>query len=127
MKVLIFFLFSFIYVWQVQTGPENLYYKHNVSAITLRQKQAMNVLASELISNGKRCTVMGHAAHSEGTTQFAWNISKLRAEKVMAYLKLKKVPASQLRIQSFGYSRPIGSNDTEEGRAQNRRVELNVN
>ena len=126
MKILILFFFNFISGGQIQTGPENMYFKHNVSVIAPAQEQVLNGLASELIKSGKRCTIMGHAAHSEGTAQFAMNLSKLRAEKVLAYLRLKRVPKAQLKIQSFGYSKPIGSNATEEGRSQNRRVEFLV-
>ena len=40
------------------------------------------------------------------------------------YLISKGVKASRLSARGYGESRPVASNDTEEGRAENRRVEL---
>lgn len=51
-------------------------------------------------------------------------LSKNRAETVSSYLQLFGVHKKRLVSNGFGESKPIASNDTEEGRAQNRRVEL---
>ena len=53
-------------------------------------------------------------------------LSKARAEAVLAYLVGAGVPADRLTAVGYGASRPIASNDTEEGRAQNRRIEFSV-
>ena len=49
-----------------------------------------------------------------------------RAEGLKALLVKKGIPAEKISIASFGSELPIGSNETEEGRYRNRRVELNV-
>ena len=48
------------------------------------------------------------------------------AEAVAAYLVGKGIAAERLRATSYGSSRPVATNSTEEGRAENRRVEFSV-
>ncbi|MCI0416976.1 OmpA family protein [bacterium] len=52
-------------------------------------------------------------------------LSKKRAESVKAYLVSNfKIDAARLTTDGFGETKPIAKNDTDQGRAQNRRVEL---
>lgn len=51
-------------------------------------------------------------------------LSSARAGAVMRYLMSKGVPENIMSAQGFGETRPVASNDTEQGRAQNRRVEI---
>jgi outer membrane protein OmpA-like peptidoglycan-associated protein len=63
---------------------------------------------------------------SVGTESFNQQLSEQRAEGVRSYLTQQGVPASSTTATGFGKNRPIASNDTSEGRQQNRRVELIV-
>jgi outer membrane protein OmpA-like peptidoglycan-associated protein len=63
---------------------------------------------------------------SVGTEAFNQELSEHRAEGVRSYLTQQGVPESSTTATGFGKSRPIASNDTSEGRQQNRRVELVV-
>jgi outer membrane protein OmpA-like peptidoglycan-associated protein len=63
---------------------------------------------------------------SVGTDLFNQQLSEQRAEGVRSYLTQQGVPASSTTATGFGKTRPIASNDTPEGRQQNRRVELVV-
>jgi outer membrane protein OmpA-like peptidoglycan-associated protein len=65
--------------------------------------------------------------HTDNVGKPAYNLelSKKRAESVKAYLITNfKIDPSRLTTNGFGDSKPIAKNDTEPGRAQNRRVEL---
>jgi len=53
-------------------------------------------------------------------------LSESRAGAVMDYLAKQNIPAASMTSRGFGMSQPIASNDTAEGRQQNRRVELVV-
>ena len=53
-----------------------------------------------------------------------WELSSARATDVLRFLVSKGVPANTISAQGFGDSRPVASNDTAEGRAKNRRVEV---
>src|SRR5690242_8519352 len=63
---------------------------------------------------------------SVGTEAFNQQLSEQRAESVRSYLTQQGVPESSTTATGFGKTRPIASNDTSEGRQQNRRVELIV-
>ena len=52
------------------------------------------------------------------------NLSRDRANSVKTYLVNSGVDANRLNVKAFGESRPVASNETEEGRIQNRRVEI---
>lgn len=63
---------------------------------------------------------------SVGTESFNQQLSEQRAEGVRTYLTQQGVPESSTTARGFGKSHPIASNDTSDGRQQNRRVELIV-
>ena len=65
--------------------------------------------------------VQGHT-DSRGTDEYNMGLSEKRAAAVATYLKGKGVPASRIRTKGFGETAPVATNDTDEGRAQNRRV-----
>ncbi len=64
--------------------------------------------------------------HTDATGSDAHNqaLSQKRAESVAAYLRSAGIEAGRLKTVGFGESKPVADNDTELGRAQNRRVEL---
>src|ERR1700758_3548109 len=53
-------------------------------------------------------------------------LSQKRADNVMQFMISQGVNASLISAQGFGEADPVASNDTEDGRAQNRRVELTL-
>lgn len=69
--------------------------------------------------------VEGHT-DSKGTDAYNLKLSRRRADAVRGYLVKHGVSPTRIRAEGFGESKPVASNDTEEGRAQNRRVELRV-
>lgn len=69
--------------------------------------------------------VYGHT-DSTGSDAFNQTLSENRARTVMNYLITQGVPAARLRSQGFGETMPVASNDTPEGRARNRRVEIKI-
>jgi OOP family OmpA-OmpF porin len=67
--------------------------------------------------------IQGYADNT-GTAEYNQWLSERRAKKVMDYLVTKGIVPERLEAKGYGSTRPVASNATEEGRAQNRRVEL---
>jgi outer membrane protein OmpA-like peptidoglycan-associated protein len=67
--------------------------------------------------------VEGHT-DSVGSDEYNQELSEHRAESVRDYFVQQGIPANAIEARGFGKSEPIASNDTAEGRQQNRRVEL---
>jgi outer membrane protein OmpA-like peptidoglycan-associated protein len=67
--------------------------------------------------------VQGHT-DSKGSLSYNKNLSQQRAEIVTKYLNTKGIANARLTAKGFGESLPKYENDTESGRAQNRRVEF---
>jgi outer membrane protein OmpA-like peptidoglycan-associated protein len=72
-----------------------------------------------------RLEVRGHSDTS-GTDEINWALSKQRAAAVVDYLVTRQVPADRLHPTAFAATVPLASNDTPDGRAANRRVELAI-
>lgn len=65
----------------------------------------------------------GHSSQ-EGTAQHNMSLSVDRANAVKSYLVNAGVDGANLTVKGYGETKPIASNDTDEGRAKNRRVEF---
>ncbi|MFZ5562531.1 MAG: OmpA family protein [Thermodesulfobacteriota bacterium] len=73
---------------------------------------------------GLKLEVQGHT-DSRGSAAFNQALSEQRAGAVVRYFVSKGIAADRLVAKGFGPSQPVATNDTPEGRAENRRVELN--
>jgi outer membrane protein OmpA-like peptidoglycan-associated protein len=65
--------------------------------------------------------IQGHT-DSKGADDYNMKLSERRASAVANYLRGKGVASGRVRIKGYGETAPVASNDTEDGRAQNRRV-----
>lgn len=72
-----------------------------------------------------RMQIHGHT-DNRGAHDMNMKLSKDRAASVLNYLKSKGIAANRLESDGFGPDRPKTTNDTEEGRAKNRRVEFRI-
>ncbi len=70
-------------------------------------------------------SVEGHT-DSRANDNFNLNLSRKRAAAVVKWLVDHGIDAARLTSQGFGETKPIDSNDTDEGRQNNRRVEFRI-
>ena len=73
-------------------------------------------------------TIIAVAGHTDSVGSESYNktLSTNRAQSVAKYLKSKNVVDARIEVIGFGETMPIADNSTEEGRTQNRRVELTL-
>ena len=69
--------------------------------------------------------ISGHT-DNVGSYEHNQTLSENRAKSVVEYLRKSSVTEDRITYRGYGFSKPIASNDTEEGKAQNRRTELKI-
>jgi OmpA-OmpF porin, OOP family len=87
-------------------------------------------LLDRLIEIAMRCPaadieIAGHT-DTDGEDAFNQALSEKRAQSVMDYLVKAGLPASRFTATGYGSSQPVATNDTDEGKAQNRRIDFLV-
>lgn len=85
----------------------------------------LDKIASLIIRTNVKMEIKGHT-DNVGNPDFNMNLSKERAKAVYDYLVEHGVSESRLSYTYYGMTRPLGSNDTDEGRTMNRRVEFEI-
>ena len=89
-------------------------------------RTTLDNVASTLASyNQTYIDVLGHT-DSTGSDAYNQTLSVNRATSVANYLEMRGVARARMGVRGYGETMPIASNDTETGRAQNRRVEIKV-
>lgn len=104
--------------------PGNVTFATNSADLNAGFFDVLNSVAT--VSNEFEQTVIEVAGHTDNTGSESYNqqLSERRAEAVAAYLRTRNVRADRLITVGEGLRRPIASNNTAEGRQQNRRVEI---
>ncbi len=95
-------------------------------AIEPRFQSTLREIAQTL--RGANQTLVDVLGHTDASGGEAANqaLSLARAQAVATSLKARGVVAARLAVKGYGESAPIASNDDEQGRAQNRRIELRI-
>ena len=85
----------------------------------------LDKLAAYLRTNSIRIEIGGHT-DDQGTDDYHDRLSENRAKSVYDYLVAQGIPAARLQYKGYGKRVPVVGNDTEEGRAANRRTEFKI-
>lgn len=94
-------------------------------AVLLPAAQArLGQVADALMANKERTILVEGHTDSQGSDAHNLDLSQRRAEAVRSYLTQRGYNSSLVRAVGIGETRPIADNTTDEGRANNRRVEL---
>ncbi|MBV4358676.1 OmpA family protein, partial [Pinibacter aurantiacus] len=105
---------------------DHMYYAVNKAIILDESKPALDHLAQMLVDNpGMTIEIDGHT-DNVGTKAYNQKLSTARAKNVVDYLVSKGIDAKRLKYKGYGDTKPLDTNDTEEGRAKNRRTEFKV-
>ena len=84
----------------------------------------LDAIAEFLKENDKIAVKIEGHTDNIGSEGYNKNLSERRAKSVGDYLIKKGIDSSRITTEGLGFSKPIASNDTEEGQAQNRRTEI---
>ncbi|MBO7457759.1 MAG: OmpA family protein [Paludibacteraceae bacterium] len=105
---------------------KNLFFATNKTRILARSEEALNDLYMYLARNPQvRIKIVGHT-DSVGKDEANQKLSDGRANEVMKDLIERGIAADRLEAEGRGETQPIDTNDTDEGRQNNRRVEIEI-
>jgi outer membrane protein OmpA-like peptidoglycan-associated protein len=105
---------------------ENILFNTGKATLRTESYAELNKLARLLNENPEvRIEVSGHT-DNVGSAAVNNRLSGQRAESVKGYLEMQGVAADRIESAGYGFERPIAPNNSEEGRAANRRVEIEV-
>ena len=105
---------------------ESVYFKLDRAIIEPRSFELLDNVATVLAAHATLVIQVEGHTDSQGDDTYNLDLSQRRAQAVVDYLAGKGVDRARLRAKGFGETRPIGSNGTRDGRAQNRRVVFTI-
>ena len=106
--------------------PSSITFATNSADLNAQFYNALDGVAMVLKEYEKTVVEVAGHTDSTGSDQYNKALSERRAQSVASYLSSHGVKQSRLITVGAGETRPVASNDTEEGRAANRRVELTI-
>lgn len=110
----------------IKDASAHIYFKTGSAELKEESYKDLDKLVEILKKHPEvRATIEGHTDNT-GNADNNMKLSKARAKSVADYLVSHGEPADHISSEGFGITKPIASNDTPEGRAKNRRVEIVV-
>ncbi len=105
---------------------KNVYFETGSFRLKQESYKELNKLVSILKNNPKsKVEISGHTDNT-GNASANLNLSQNRAKSVYNYVISQGIPKAALQFKGYGQTKPVASNNTDEGRAQNRRTEFRV-
>jgi outer membrane protein OmpA-like peptidoglycan-associated protein len=106
--------------------PSNITFALNSADLNAQFFNALEGVSMVLKEYDKTVVEVAGHTDSSGSDQYNQALSERRAQAVAGYLGTHGVKTQRLITIGAGESHPVASNDTEQGRSQNRRVELTI-
>jgi outer membrane protein OmpA-like peptidoglycan-associated protein len=104
----------------------DMLFERGQATITSGGMRTLDEVAQALNDTQDTMVIVTGYASSEGAEDANLRLSENRANSVKNYLISRRIDPSRIRAIGLGESNPIGDNNTESGRAMNRRVEIEV-
>lgn len=106
--------------------PGNITFPSNTSSLKSDFYDVLNSVALILEEFDKTMIIVAGYTDNKGSEAYNLKLSLNRANAVADYLKSRKINASRFETLGLGEQNPVAGNNTEQGRAFNRRVELSL-
>ena len=119
-----------IYLTPIEVGAtvrlDNIYFDFDKTTLQQISYKELDKVVEFLKSNPNvEIEIAGHT-DSKGADDYNLNLSQGRAQAVVDYLISQGIDDWKLKAQGYGESKPLATNETDEGRAENRRVEFTI-
>lgn len=119
-----------IYLQPIEVGLtvrlKNIYFDFDKTSLKSQSFVELNKVVEFLKQNSTvEIEISGHT-DNKGSDDYNLNLSQGRSQAVVDYLISQGIDGSRLTAHGYGETKPIDTNDTDEGRANNRRVEFTV-
>jgi outer membrane protein OmpA-like peptidoglycan-associated protein len=111
----------------IQSVASSINFETGSAELKTDSKATLDQLADLMIEKEKAFLNISAYTDNVGNVDDNIQLSRERAFAVKTYLKGKGVDSDRMKAKGFGEADPVSSNDTDEGRAKNRRVELSIN
>ncbi|RHX82329.1 OmpA family protein [Leptospira yasudae] len=99
-----------------------LYFEFNKTKITDENKKFLAPLVDYLVKNASDKIEIGGHTDNVASKEYNTRLSAKRARNVYEYLLFKGISEKRMKVRAYWYSQPEADNETETGRAKNRRV-----
>jgi outer membrane protein OmpA-like peptidoglycan-associated protein/tetratricopeptide (TPR) repeat protein len=105
---------------------KNIYFEFGKATLKSESFTGLDNIVQLLLTNETlRIEISGHTDNI-GALKVNTKLSTERAKAVVDYLVRKGIPVNRLEYKGYAYTQPVAPNDTDDGRAKNRRVEFKV-
>ncbi|MDH5648776.1 MAG: OmpA family protein [Gammaproteobacteria bacterium] len=122
---------------QMNTGinvnlPEDILFPSGSAELRDSGREVLSKVSEQLNQTSYQVIVSGYTDNvpisGKLTKRFPsnWDLAAARATNIVRLLEQNNVPADKLIAASYGENRPVADNSTEEGRQQNRRIEIHL-
>ncbi len=119
-----------VYMQPVETGSvvvlRNIFFDFDKFDLKPESQVELNRLVDLLNQNKTMKIEIGGHTDNKGSAEYNQKLSENRARSVYEYLINKGIDKNRLSYKGYGLTQPLTTNDTEEGRAINRRTEFKV-
>lgn len=119
-----------LYLSPIEVGQvvrlNNIFFELNKSDLLPESSAELDRLIQLMNENKKMVIEIGGHTDNQGSDEYNMNLSQQRVNSVVSYLTKNGINAKRLTGKGYGESSPVATNDTEEGRELNRRVEFRI-
>lgn len=107
----------------IDIKENRIYFSYNEYELTQDDLSTLNEIVRQLKTNNQKVIVEGHT-DNRGSDAANQRISQFRAKNTQQYLIARGISPSRIKIKAYSKDKPIATNETDAGRAKNRRVEI---
>jgi len=104
-----------------------IYFKHNSNELPDQSFEWLNQIADYMLHNPDASIDIKGFTDSTGSHSYNVSVSEFRANTIKTFLVGKGIDIARIKTFGLGPENPIATNNTEEGRRKNRRVEIEFN